>query len=381
MSRFEDHLEKLLARGSRHRSLPALEAFDPRLLRLAGRELLNFSSNDYLALSRLPLKERGGSQPSSRLLGGNLTAHLEVERRLAEFMDAEAALLLPTGYMANVGLLSALAGRGDVLLLDRACHASLVDGARLSGGRIERFRHNDFAALVRRLERLASDHAGAIFVVVESLYSMDGDTPDFAALAALKKRHGFFLVVDEAHAIGLHGPQGRGLLAAQHCRGLAEAVIFTLSKAFALQGGVIAGSARLKDLLVNRCRPLIYSTALPAGRVVSVLNRIEAILAADAARRKLEDLCRVAEHTLGLARQVWSPIFPIVVGQGEDARRAAAQLLEAGIYCPAVLPPTVPEGSARLRVSLNAAHENEDLERLNAGLVKLGLLSDQGGPD
>lgn len=378
MSALDELLDFRLEKNGRHRKLSGLIEYGPRFISLedrSGKKILNFSSNDYLGLSRqntdagvcvFSQQPESHSQPSSRLLCGDLALHQAVEKELAKWLGFEACLLYPAGYMANLGLVSAIAERGDLVLMDRLCHASLIDGARLSWARLQRHRHLDLEDLDRRLRTL--ERGKTAWVITESVFSMDGDSPDFAGLAELKKRHGFFLIVDEAHAVGVHGPEGRGLLAEPGLAGLADAVTFTLSKAFALQGGVVAGSARLMEFLVNRSRPLIFTTAMPAMLVEQIPARLKALREADAEREALAFLCKLLDKELSFGRKGLSPIFPVILGSAVRAIEVAAVLKAQGMYCPAILPPTVPENTARLRVSLNAEHKEEDVKKLSSAL-------------
>lgn len=367
----DELLDRRLSRPPNHRELRPLSHYDPRLLRFGdgGSSRLNFSSNDYLGLSRLGGRVDYGSQPSSRLLGGNLALHEDLEVQLARWLEVEAGLLYPTGMMANLGLLSCIATRGDLILLDKFSHASLLDGAQLSQATWKRFRHNDLGQLQTLIENW-QPKVQHIFVVTESLFSMDGDRPDFAGLARLKAQYGFSLIVDEAHAIGVYGSEGRGLTH-EHA-GLADILTFSLSKSFALQGGVVAGSASLKRFLVNRSRAQIYTTATPAGALQLLPQRLQALRAAGDARAQLEKLCQSAASAAGIPGP-WSPIVPIHIGPGDLARRLAEELWARDIYAPAVLPPTVPEKRARLRISLNACHREEDLARLFQVLRDSGI--------
>ena len=363
---------RLGALASRHRHLQPMQKYGPRFLdQPDGRRILNFSANDYLGFSMLayPPYDDFSSQPSSRLLAGDTSGHHALEAELAAFMGWPMALLFTSGYMANLGLLSTVAQRGDVIIMDKFCHASLVDGALLSRAQLVRYSHLDMQALERELIRHAQ--VPVKWVVTESLFSMDGDAPDFSALAGLKKKYGFYLLVDEAHAVGVYGQEGRGLLDEAGMSSIADMLTFTLSKSFALQGGVVLGSPTLRDTLCNRCRPLIYTTAMPWSHIQDLPARLLALRSAHVQRRKLQELSMELADRLGSRRRLWSPIQPLIIGEGDKTRRLASRLQEAGILCPAILPPTVPAHSARLRISLNACHEREDILHLCSTLAEI----------
>lgn len=362
--------QRLEGAGGEHRVLRRVTNHGPRTIEVEGRSLLNLSGNDYLSLSQQDF-DSGPlvSQPSSRLMGGNSMDVQNLESSLAQAMGREAALFYPSGYTANVGVMGSLPEEGDVVLLDRLCHASLIDGVRLGAARFERFRHLD----MNHLERLLIKHEGRTrWVMTESLFSMDGDLVPVERLLELKARHPFHLVVDEAHSMGVYGPKGHGWFAHHQALEAVDVLIFNFSKSLALQGGCVMGPSLLVDFLVRRSRPFIYTTATPASHLRGLRERWSALEKADVLREQLKQLSRELASRLELNR-AWSPIVPILIGPGEKALEVAAGLESAGILCPAILPPTVPEGKARLRVSLNASHRREDLERLLEALEGQGI--------
>jgi 8-amino-7-oxononanoate synthase len=335
-----------------------------------GRTLTNLSSNDYLGLAGDPgvrrraagaLARWGTGACASRLMCGTLELHEELEARLARICDAEAALVFSSGFGMNVGLLPALAGRDDVLFLDRLVHASLVDGARLSGATVVRFPHGDVAALERLAGRTPC--RGRRVIVCESVYSMDGDVAPLAELAALARRLDAALVVDEAHAVGVFG-RGGGLCRERGVR--ADVVVGTLGKALGSVGGFVACEAPLREYLVNRARSFVFATALPPpslGAALGALERLEAEPGLGAAL-----LGRARDfHALLAARGLRLPPFatqllPVHVGDNGKALALAARLREEGLLVTAVRPPTVPAGTARLRLSVTLAHAPSALE-------------------
>jgi 8-amino-7-oxononanoate synthase len=345
---------------------------------------LNFSSNDYLGLSIDPrLREavaealaRGSPVGStgSRLLSGHAASWDQMESQLAEFVGAEAALYFNSGYAANTGLFSALLRPEDIVFSDSANHASIIDGIRLSGARKVIFSHLDLNALEDALRTNASD-PGQKFIVVESVFSMDGDRAPLSNLAAMADRYGAELIVDEAHATGVFGAQGRGLVASMNAHERVFAVVHTCGKALAGTGAFVSGSRTLKQFLVNRARPFIFSTALPPYIAAQMQAAVRIVQGADAERKRLASLSAHLRHRLQAAgfdtARGDSQIVPIILGTNERALHFAAKLGEQGFSVRAIRPPTVPAGSARLRLSLTARHSHEMLDRLADGLVSV----------
>ena len=339
-----------------------------------GRRLLNLSSNDYLDLARHPrvvagarraLDRTGAGAASSRLVVGTLPIHEELEQALAALKGYPAALLFGSGYLANIGILPALAGPGDVILADRLVHASLIDGILLSRARFRRFRHNDPDHLRTLLARETG--SGRRVVVTESVFSMDGDPAPLAELADCCDRAGAMLVVDEAHAMGVFGPAGAGRVRELGLQHQVQLCMGTLSKALGAYGGFVACSERMRQWLINRARTVIYSTALPPAAAGAALAALEVIhenpdlgprllAAAERFRRRLRER---GLNTLQSASQ----IVPVVIGGNAEALRSARDLRRQGILAVPMRPPTVPAGSARLRLSLTAAHTDNDLEQ------------------
>lgn len=383
----EERLAELAA-ARRLRRRPVIDSRAGRTVVVAGegrrQRLINWASNDYLGLSRAlavrngaarALRRYGPGASAARLLAGSPRCHRRLEERIAAWLGREEALLVTSGYQANLAALVALAAglREPAFILDRLCHASLYDGARLAGGALLRFAHNDPADLERRLGQVA----GPRIVVVESVYSMDGDEAPLAAIHALCRRHGALLVVDEAHALGVLGPGGRGLCAEL---GIApDLITATCSKALASQGGLIVGDRELVELVVNFGRAFIYTTApVPAASGA-------AAAALDCLRRDPElparALAAAAEVRDGLRAQGWAvpagraPIVPLVVGDEAAALALAEGLRQAGHWAPAIRPPTVPPGQSRLRLSVTAGHTARDRRRLLAALERLRAAS------
>jgi 8-amino-7-oxononanoate synthase len=390
MSDFDEILGELKSSGL-FRTLSTVEPIDGGHVRVGTREFVSFAGNDYLGLRRNPsvvaaakaaLDLYGVGAGASRLLAGSAPVHRELESALAAFMGRERALVFPSGYQTNVGVLTAVAGDADVLFLDSLCHASLIDGGRLSKAQFRVYPHGDTAQLDKALSRRAG--RGRRVVVTEGVFSMDGDLAPLAEISRLVERHGAWLVLDDAHAFGVLGKGGRGL--AEHLGvALPERSVFvgTLSKAVGSQGGFAAGSAGFVDLLVNCARSFIYTTGLSPACAGAALEALK--LLGEPSRR--EHLLELAGRARTMLRGIFpsvpegvTPIIPLVVGEVERAVKLSAHLFEAGIFAPPIRPPTVPRGTARLRVSLSADHAPEDIERLcNAlgeGLTRCGFSLD-----
>jgi 8-amino-7-oxononanoate synthase len=337
-----------------------------------GDAVLNFSCNDYLDLARNPhVKHRaqqaierwGCGAAASRLMAGTLALHEELESALARLTGGESALVFGSGFAMNVGLLFALAGRGDTIFADRLSHASLIDGARLSGAALRRYAHNDSASLERLLR--AAPAQGQRFIVCESVFSMDGDIAPLGELERLAAEYDAILLVDEAHAVGVFG-EGGGMLR-QLCLPPAPLTVATLGKALGSMGGFVVCTSELREFLVNRARSFIYSTALAPPSVAAALGAIEEIERDPTMGSRLLGLARGFHSALraeGLRlAEFCSQILPVHVGDNVRALELAARLRQRGMLVTAVRPPTVPEGTARLRLSVTLAHSAEDLAR------------------
>jgi 8-amino-7-oxononanoate synthase len=340
-----------------------------------GRDLLNFSSNDYLDLVRHPhvidrsrkaLEKYGVGSTASRLVTGTLPIHEELEERLAKEKGYESALVFGSGYMANVGTIPVLAGRNDMIFADKLVHASMIDACRLSGGKLIRFSHNDPASLEQRLEQHTEDE-GRRLIISESVFSMDGDLAPLEDLAQLAKKYGAMLMVDEAHATGAFGSYGAGLIREA---GLEESVTVsmgTLSKALAGYGGFVACSSALRSLLINSARAFIYTTAPPPAVIGAALGAMDVLEENSNLGNVLQanaNYFRSLLHDGGLdTLNSQSQIIPVVIGDNDKAIAASQTLREQGLIAAAIRPPTVPAGSARLRLSVTLGHTMEDLER------------------
>lgn len=339
-------------------------------------EGVDLCSNDYLALRDHDALRRavaescsvdGGTTGAgaSRLLSGNLPAHEAFERRLASWLDAEAALLFGTGWMAGYGVCSTVPQPGDVVFSDALNHACLIDGLKASGARRIVFPHRDHGALSALMERERPDAGGSVWLVTESLFSMDGTVAPFDEYAALLDRFGGAAIVDEAHAAGILGPEGRGL--AHGFRGRCAARIVTFGKAFGSQGAAVVSSSAMRSWLINACRTFIYTTALAPTAVAAARAALELI---EREPERRERLAAVGHHLRARCREAGfdvpsdvGPIVPVVLGDVERTMAAAEALQGAGYFVRAVRPPTVPDGTARLRFSVTARHDDETIDR------------------
>lgn len=391
MNRFEESLRAEL--GQIHaagllRELRRIDSAPGARIVFAGRECLNFSSNDYLGLADHPaLKEAaikatekfGTGSGASRLICGSLAPHHELEESLAAFKGTEAALTFSTGYATALGTLGALVGKDDVVILDKLVHASIVDAARLSGAKLRVFAHNDLEDLEAKL-KWAGEVQGSMpkvqsraprtLVVTESVFSMDGDLAPLRNIVELKERFGAWLMVDEAHATGLFGTQRRGLAEAHEVAGRVEIQMGTLGKAIGASGGYICGSRALIDLLINRARSFIFSTAPMPAAAAAARAGIELIQSNEGEEHRVRLWSRVDQFKNALTGSAWklpvvqSPIVPLIVGDETAAVETAAALRARGFFIPAIRFPTVARGAARLRVTLSATHTEADVKAL-----------------
>ncbi len=365
------------------RELRPLDSAQGAHIEGAGKTFLNFSSNDYLGLAGHPalkaaairaVEKFGAGAGASRLTCGSLAPFHELEHVLAAFKKTAASLTFSTGYAAAVGTITSLAGPEDVVILDKLVHACIVDATRLSGAKIRVFPHNDLERLEEKLKWARQHSRGQIIVVTESIFSMDGDAAPLREVVALKEKYGAWLMVDEAHATGILGAHGRGLADQLGLTSQIEIQMGTLGKAFGAAGGYICGNRELIELLVNRARSFIFSTAPVPAAAAAAAAGIEITRSAEGdARRKLL-FARIAElkKSLNLAvAEIPSAIIPVILGEEHKATQAAANLRRRQIFVPAIRYPTVARGAARLRVTLTAAHSAADVAELAAALKAL----------
>jgi 8-amino-7-oxononanoate synthase len=375
---FTEELEALRAR-SLDRHLRQIGRAQGSEVEIAGRRLINFSSNDYLGLANDPrlrdaataaIDDFGVGTGASRLITGTQSPHLALERALTEWKRTEAALCFSSGYAAALGTIPALVTKNDVVMLDKLCHASLIDGAKLSGAVLRVFPHNHVGKLESHLEWARREHPGKrVLIITESVFSMDGDRAPLGELIELKKRFGALLMLDEAHAVGVIGPNGRGLAAAENVSEEVDIQMGTLSKALGTSGGYICGSRTLIEWLINRARSFIYSTAPPPAIAAAALAAVDFLASPEGEERRLllSERIRLMEGLLsraGLNEEqsgARSAIFPWVVGDEDAALNLAAALQNEGFLIPAIRYPTVAKGAARLRITVSAAHEEPQI--------------------
>ena len=391
----QEELDDLEARGLLRTLAPVQH--QNRLVERDGQSLINLAGNDYLGLATHPhvcqaaiqaIQAHGFGSGASRLVSGHTPIHAQAEARFAAFKKAEAALIFPTGYMANLAVVATLAEPGDLICVDKLNHASLLDAARASAADVRVYPHRNTA----KLERLLARHADTRprpgqpknrpprrLIITDSVFSMDGDTADLAALCDVADRYDAALIVDEAHATGVLGETGAGLCELQGVSERVAVVISTASKALGGLGGIVTARREVIHTLINHARSFIYTTAIPAAQAAAITAALDVIRDEPDRRRRVLDLAttlRTALHELGLAtttspsiaHNTVTPIIPIVVGPPRDALALADHLREHGIFAPAIRPPTVAPNTARVRLSLRADLEDADVETLLAAL-------------
>ncbi len=369
-----------------YRELRRVDSPQAPRIEIGGRALLNFSSNDYLGLANEPaireaaikaVEKFGAGTGASRLICGSLAPHHELEEALAEFKGVAAALTFSSGYAAAVGTIGALVGKEDVVVIDKLVHASIVDGARLSGAKLRVFAHNDLNDLEKILKWAAEVHSPQstvhsrkrVLIVTESVFSMDGDCAPLREMVELKNKYGAWLMADEAHATGLYGKHGRGLAEEAGVSGDIEVQMGTLGKALGASGGYIAGSKTLIDFLVNRARSFIFSTApVPAAAAAAMAGiRFVQSKNGEARRNVLWENVKTF-HSQFAAPKFASAIIPVIIGDETKAVGVANTLLKRNIFVPAIRYPTVARGEARLRVTVTAAHSGAEVRELAAAI-------------
>jgi len=400
VSHFETELEENLAQiraQGLHRELRCVESAQSSHIVIGGKKLLNFSSNDYLGLANDPvLKEAavraverfGAGAGASRLICGSLSPHHELDETLAELKGTQAALSFSTGYAAAQGVICSLLGRKDTIVADRLVHACIIDAAYRCGATIRVFRHNDLNDLEKVMQTVDQMHNSSsggqaaparrarTLVVTESVFSMDGDHAPLREIIELKDKYGAWLMVDEAHATGLYGPNRRGLAEESGVAHRTEIQMGTLGKALGASGGYIAGSEKLIAFLINCARSFIYSTApVPAAAAAAVagIRFVQSVNGQKRCQLLWERVEQLARALYPRKPPVRSAIIPIHVGDEIKAVAAATDLREQGLFIPAIRFPTVARGKARLRVTLNAGHTKDEVEKLRVALGDAGL--------
>ncbi len=378
LSALGEELQDLKARGL-FRKIRTLTDWRGTRARWEGEELLLFCGNDYLGLSQNPsvieaaskaLREYGVGAGAARLISGTTQLHTTLETQIARFKRKENALVFGAGYLANLGALTALAGEKDLIVMDKLCHASLIDAARLSGARLRIFLHKNYDKAREILKNSTGFRRRVL--VSDSVFSMDGDLADLSELVRLKKGYDAVLLVDDAHGTGVLGREGRG--ATEGFEKEIDVITGTFSKAFGVFGGFAAASGTLVQHLVNTARPFIFATAPPPSLMAAILESLRLISEAPALREKLWQNVKKVQNFLtrqGVETNPGSPIFPVLIGDEKEAVRISETLLEKGILLPAVRYPSVAKGKARLRLTVSAAHTDGDFEKLFRALEEV----------
>lgn len=376
-------LEKIRHDGL-YRSLRSVERATPQVS-VEGRQALLFCSNNYLGLAEHPALAQaaadaalqyGTSSAASRLVSGNQPLHEQLETKLAAWKGTETALLFNSGYAANTGIIAALAGRGDVIFSDRLNHASIIDGALLSGAKLIRYPHNDTQALARLLEQHQSD--GLRLIVTDGVFSMDGDIAPLQGIADLAEQHQALLMVDDAHAGGVLGQQGRGSVDFCGVAGRVAIQMGTFGKALGSFGAYAACSRLVRDYLINRSRSLIFSTSLPPAVLAASAAAVDLVQTEEGQqlRQRLSDNSSLLRSTLQQAGcrvpDGCTPIVPILVGDAATTTRFSTRLLEEGVFVQGIRPPTVPKGTSRLRCTVMASHSPDQIQQAAAAIIRVG---------
>lgn len=379
-------LEELDRQGLQ-RVLRTLDSAQAPHISLDGRQVVNLSANNYLGLAAHPairqaargaIDEWGVGSAASRLIVGNTRLHDQLERRLAQFHQTPDAVLFNSGYHANLGVIGGLVGNGDLIFSDALNHASIIDGCRLSRATVLVYPHRDLVGL-EGLLREHSRHSGRRLIVTESVFSMDGDRADLVALARLAGQYQCWLMVDEAHAIGVVGSHGQGLAAALGLQSAVDILVGTLGKAIGSFGGYAAGGAEVCALFRQRARSFVFTTALPAPIVAASIAGLDLLEGAEGERRRAQLWRHIADMDAGLvslgirerSSEQMSAIFPILVGDASQTMGICEELFERGLHIQGIRPPTVPRGTSRLRLTLMATHSDGDLQRVMGALTDL----------
>lgn len=350
---------------------------------IQGKKILMLGSNNYLGLANDPrvkkaaidaIEKYGTGCAGSRFLNGSLDIHTALEERLAAFVDKEAAIIFSTGFMANLGFIAAIVQRGDYILADRLDHASIIDGANLSFGRLKRFEHNDPASLETVLKSIPLE-AGKL-IVIDGIFSMDGDIADLPRIVPLAEKYNTAVMVDDAHSLGVIGQRGEGTAAHFGLQDRVDAIMGTFSKSLATVGGFIAGNAKLIDFLRHTSRPFMFSASLPPTSVAAVMKSLDIIEQEPERREALwENTKAIAEGLLDLRYDIGSsntPIIPILIGGMEKTLRMCMRLQEEGVFVNSVVPPAVPQNNSLIRISLMATHTRQQIDMALSSLKKVG---------
>lgn len=373
----DDDLHELEALDLLRTLRPITSPRHPHLV-IEGKKVINFASNDYLGLAQHPAlieaatratRNYGTGSTASRLISGSLDLFHQLEEVIASAKKTEAALTFANGFASATGSIPALVGKGDTVILDKLSHACLIDAARLSGATLRVFPHND----LNKLEKLLTSSKGRTLIVTESVFSMDGDLCPLREIVDLKEKHGAFLFLDEAHATGVIGPKGHGLAEALGLQSRIDFQMGTLGKALGSAGGYLAASRPWIDLLINKARSFIYSTAPPPAQAAASLAAFHLLATPEGTflRTKLQGNLSAFKSQISNLKSQSPPIIPHLIGDNARALAASRTLLEQGFLVPAIRYPTVPRNTARLRLTLTAAHQVEEIKALKQSLRNL----------
>ncbi len=378
-----EELERMKAEGL-YGTIRTLDGPQGAWIEMAGKRYLNLCSNNYLGLADDPrvltrvreeMRKYGVGPGAVRTIAGTMRIHLDLERRLAEFKGAEAAIVVQSGYCANVAAIPTLTAEGDVILSDALNHASIIDACRLSRAKTVRYEHSDVADLERKLREYA-DIAGKKLVITDGVFSMDGDIAKLPEIVAVAEKHDAIVAVDDAHGEGVLGRGGRGIVDHFGLHGRVDVEIGTMSKAFGVVGGMIAGSATLVDYIRQKARPNLFSSAMTVPDAAANLEVVEIMSESDDLVRRLWDngnYLKAELKRLGFdVGASETPITPVIIGDAPDAKAFSAKLFERGVFATAIAFPTVPRGTARIRVMVSAAHTRDDLDEGIAQFAAVG---------
>lgn len=380
MDYITEKLEKIKTKGL-YRELRHIETAQCPRVKIDGKDLILLGSNNYLSLCDDPrLKEAaieainkyGVGSGGSRLTTGSYDIHKKLEEKIASFKGTEASIVFNTGYMANVGIITALCDKNWVIFCDKLNHASIIDGCRLSGAKLVRYKHCDMNDLLNKINKFKGCNN---LIVTDGVFSMDGDIAPLPTIVKIAKEHNMITMVDDAHAVGVLGKNGSGTSSYFNLNNEIDIMMGTLSKSVASEGGYVAGSKDLINYLRNSARSFIYSTALAPAAIAVSIKALEIIEQDEERRNNLLEMSHWFQNELRKAgfnvAETQTPIIPIMIGSADKAVEFNKCLLEEGIYVPAIRPPSVPEGTSRLRVSLMATHTKQDLEE---ALIKIKLI-------
>lgn len=379
----DDELKALHEQGLYNR-IRTIQSPQGAWLKVDGKDVLNFCSNNYLGLANHPrlveaarqaVQKYGVGPAAVRSIAGTMDLHVELERRLAAFKGVEAAITFQSGFNANLGTIPALVGKEDVIFSDELNHASIIDGCRLSGATIVRYAHNDVQDLENKIQEWQGKYRRAL-IVTDGVFSMDGDIAPLPEIYEVARRHDILLMVDDAHGEGVLGRGGRGIVDHFDLHGKVDIEVGTLSKAFGVVGGVVAGNARIVEWLRQRGRPFLFSSAMTVPDVAACLAALDLLEESTHLVEKLWENARYFKaemKRLGFdTGQSQTPITPIMLGEAPLAQEFSRRLFDEGVFAMAIGYPTVPKGKARIRVMISAAHERQDLEKGLEAFARVG---------